>query len=296
MTHRSRLGLSGAIVALLYLLSASWTYTSGVLPVRPFFQGTGPPPPYRWVSPPPEFEDVNEPPIGHTEEIPFVVRNSTDGGKVRIFEGGTITSGDGQVSISVPSVSFEENGDDEAIRFTVEPLDPATLGEPPEGKDYDGNAIEVTATYIPSDTPAVPVQQDCTAGGCINVIMRFPTFGDTIYRAQTGGGWEAIPETQQIASSFQVYGPILELGTFVVGVVPHEQPTQGLRTIVAFIIGGVAVVGAVTLQRIRAKRSGPAPAKRGRTPKGESPRGRGSKGRSNKPQAKPAKGRKHRRR
>lgn len=254
-----RIGLGGLALAAAYLAAASWTFAVGTLPVRPFFEGTGPPPAYNWVAPPEEFAEANVMPEPYEETISIESQKGPDG-PIRAFVGGTFSTGDGQVSLSVPSGAFEAKPGQTGIRFRLEQVDPAALADPPPERAVDGNGIVVTATYEPDGTPAEPLEQDCALGGCINLIVRFPAFGAELWHLGDDGlTWDLIP-TQQVPSAFQLYGSVESTGTFVVtgAAGTGKAPSDDTRTMFAIGLGGVAVVAAVVAQR-RSRRKSKAP-------------------------------------
>ncbi len=211
-------------------------------PLRPFFDGNTTPRPYQWVVPPPEFADVNIPPEPVARTIAFIDR-VIDGEAERLFEGGVVGTPDAQVSLSIPSGVFPHIEGATGVEIGVTPLDPASVGPPPAGTIYDGNAIEVVATYEPGGQPATLTEQDCAAFGCLSVILRYPTSGTAIWRWD-GSVWIEVPASKSFPASFSIAVPTLELGTFVVTAAPRHT-SSSLTQLIAFIAGGVAVAGAI---------------------------------------------------
>lgn len=259
--RRIRLVAGGGVLAALYLLVASITLDAAH-PVRPLFDGSHLPTPFRFVNPPTPDPSVPAP-EGTVARLTFTER-SIDGEKQRFLDGRVVTTGDGQASMSIPSGAIPYVEGATGVRFEITPLDPATVGDEPEGVDYDGNAVRMEAFYEPSGEPATFSPQDCSLGGCLTVIIRYPHAGTELW-LRDGAEWRTVPDITPFPSTFTIAAPVLELGTFVVTKIPGTGPGgtgSNLSMIIAFVAGGLAVAGAVFLQwrrartvRARAKRS-----------------------------------------
>lgn len=260
-----RTAIAGAIVTAGYLVASSLTLGPAV-PLRPLFDGVHPQAPFRWVTPPTP-DPTALPPLEGQGDVPFVER-TIDGEKQMLFQGGLITTGDGQASMSIPSgvVPFKPGA--KKVRFTIEQIDPVTLGAPPEGVAYDGNGMIMRGTYEPSGDPITFTPQDCSLGGCLTVIIRYAHAGTQMW-IQGGQSWRELTGTTNFSSTFTMAAPVLELGTFVVTKIPGATGGGGitLSQIIAFAAGGLAVAGAVVYGTMtRRRRRMRAPAERASSP------------------------------
>src|SRR5207237_1931826 len=81
----------GVAIAALYVLVAQLSFRGGLVPTRPLYDGTGPPPRYRWVNPPPELAQGNIAPSSGTGSTPIGPKNTpaynlnTDDGQASII-------------------------------------------------------------------------------------------------------------------------------------------------------------------------------------------------------------------
>ena len=196
----------GLLAAGAYLAIAIGLAGNG--PVLPLYD-TGPLPiePYRWVKPPPEFAAANVPPEGTKQEVAM-----TDIGTVAA----QIITPDGQGVIALRQGSFGPRLGEIAVMVEIQPLDPATLDEPPEGVGHDGNAYRISATYAKEGAPAALVSP-------ATVILRSALGGTRLLRHQDGTGWIEI-SGQPVAASLQVFGETNTLGVFVAGLTLHDKP------------------------------------------------------------------------
>jgi hypothetical protein len=208
----------------LYILSAVLVQSAGQ-PVFPVFDGFGPPAPYQWVSPPPEVAVNNQPPLPGVGEV------SLEGTAQNFFA----TTEDGQASLSGISDSFARQPRQKAVRVNLTPLDPQTLGPPPRGLLFDGNAYEIEAAYVPSGDPA-------EFEGKVQVILRYPRRANVVLMS-TESGWERLVSFV-IRPSLQVYAEVNELGTFVAAAPPPPVHRRSIWPWIAYGGAGVAVVAA----------------------------------------------------
>lgn len=256
---RAKLLGSGLALAGAYVAVALATLHPG-LPLRPLFDGNhGPGPAYRYVTPPTP-DPAALPPLPGEATIPVVERKQ-DGERIRVVQGGLVTTGDGQASLQVPGVAIETPGRrDRRTHFSLTPLDPATVGDPPPGTEFDGNALEVVGTYEPSGKPVRFAEQDCTLGGCVTVIVRYAHAGTRLWR-QDGDAWTEVDEVKQFPG-LTLAAPVDHLGIFAVTREPGTGPTataaESNTTLYAALgAGGVAVAAALALQwRRRANDAG----------------------------------------
>ena len=196
----------GLLAAGAYLAVAIGLAGNG--PVLPLYD-TGPLPvePYRWVKPPPEFAAANVPPEGTKQEVAM-----TDVGTVAA----QVITPDGQAVIALREGSFSPRLGEIAVLVEIQPIDPATVDEPPAGVRYDGNAYRITATYAKEGAPAALVNPG-------TVILRSALGGTRLLRHQDGTGWIEV-SAQPVAASLQVFGATNALGVFVAGLTLHGKP------------------------------------------------------------------------
>jgi hypothetical protein len=225
LTVRQRTLSWGVLAAGLYILSALVVQSSGH-PVFPLFDGFGPPSPYRWVTPPPEARPNNEPPLPGTGEV-------TLKGRIQNF---FVTTEDGQAALSGTSDMWARPPKQQAVEVTLTPLDGQTLGPPPRGLRFDGNAYDVEASYKPSGDEAL------LSGDKVQMILRYPRRASVVLR-WNGTAWRRLTSFV-IRPSLQVYAEIQELGTFVAAGPPPRVHRRSILPWIAYGGAGLAVVGA----------------------------------------------------
>jgi hypothetical protein len=241
-----------AIVA--YLAVAIGSYRSGLLPVRPLYEGTGPPPTYRWVSPPPSLADANQPPAPGEQTIPFRGASQL----------GTVSTPDGQAYVQLAKGAFVPRAGQTAVKVTIEPRDPSTYGPPSEGLGFEGNAYEVTAVYEPTGQPATLAATTCKAARaqpslCPLIVLRYP-FGATGLSHWDGSAWKPLKPTP-VPASLQIFADSPTLGVFVaVGPPRHlTGDSGGKRDLLAVLIGALAVVLLAAFYAARVRPRTPTP-------------------------------------
>lgn len=199
MTARSSLGRGTALLAV-YVAVAVATAQWAPGRMRPLFDGfASHPGAYNWVKPPKEFAEGNRPP---------------DSAQARIaFEGGASTPAqadppDGQATASVPAGALPAHGSDGAATLDLRPVDPATLGPLPPGLRAEGNAYQVSISYLPSRDPATAI----TAPGRVGVMS--DAASDTLLFSSDGRSWRPV-DGQPIANQKGFLAPLTELGYFL---------------------------------------------------------------------------------
>lgn len=214
----------GVVAAGLYIFSAVLVQSAGQ-PVFPLFDGFGPPQPYRWVSPPPEAAASNEPPTPGVGEV------SLKGAAQNFF----VSTEDGQASLAGVSTAFTRQPRRNKVKVNLTPLDPQSLGSPPRGLVFDGNAYEIQATYASSG-------EEAFIEGKIQVILRYPRRSNVVL-TWTGSQWKRL-ESFVIRPSLQVYAEVDELGTFVAAGPPQRVHRRSILPWIASVGAGVAVSAA----------------------------------------------------
>jgi hypothetical protein len=221
---RHRVPAWGVVAAGLYIVSAVLVRSTGH-PVFPLFDGFGPPQPYRWVSPPPEVVAQNQPPLPGAGEV------SLKGPAQNFF----VTTEDGQASVAGLSDAFARQPRENKIKVNLAPLDPQSLGPPPRGLMFDGNAYQIDAAYAPSGDEAVIEDK-------VQVIFRYPRRANVVLKA-TGSRWRRL-ESFVIRPSLQVFTEVNELGTFVAAGPPPPVHRSSILPWIAYGAAGLAVIGA----------------------------------------------------
>ncbi len=221
----------GAVVLALYLAVAFFVRT----PVRPLFDGSGPPQPYQWVSPPPDFAKSNEKPKPFAQTV-AMTKNG--------ISGASLQTDDGQAIVIVPERSFAAKPGARGIRFRIVPLASKSLTKQPP-KQVQGNAYRITARYVPS-------QENAVAKDNFTVLLRYPAHATDFYRLD-GDTWTLL-KGEQIAASLQIYANTKKVGTFA------AAGGGNSRKLLWYITGGVSLVAAILglILGLRERRTGPA--------------------------------------
>lgn len=239
----------GGIAAVAYLIVAAVSFRAGLLPVRPLYEGTAPPAPYRWITPPPELAAANVAPEPGRAEIKLTAKGS---------EAGNVFTGDGQATLVFPQDGVKPKGGEQSIRVEITPLDPATLGSPPDGLRYDSNAYQMAASYARSGAPAQLATQTCPAdqpGKCATVVLRYARQATEILR-RDGDAWTKLRATPS-GASLQIFADTPTLGTFVAAGPQAPGAAGGGSSIGTYLgigLGVAAAVGAAAASRLRSVR------------------------------------------
>src|SRR5690348_12263625 len=121
---------------------AAYLAAVAVMPPAPharvLYDGLVPQPPYRWVRPPSGRQSDNEKPQPYATVLPLGA-----GGSVPA----EFATDDLQATITFPADVVEPRAGETKARVTLTPLDPETLGPPPSGRRFDGNAYRIEAVY-----------------------------------------------------------------------------------------------------------------------------------------------------
>ena len=239
-----RRALIGLVVAATYVVVA---IELPLGPIRPLLDGQAPQP-YQWVNPDPLFASGNRVPPSVTLTVELNASGS---------ETPSIVTPDGQAGFVLPPGAFSTKAGESKISVVVDPLDPKTIGRPPRGMRFDGNAYRFTSTYSKSKTPA-PLVKTAT------IVLRFPILATKIYR-RDAESWTALKSTPLTASQ-QVYAETEMTGTFVAASLPLEtgKKKKSFPTaLVVAIVAAVVAAGAALAARMRGKkrRSGANPAR-----------------------------------
>jgi hypothetical protein len=224
--------------------------------VRPLYDGLAPPAPYRFAKPPSSLKPNNLPPLPGSGTVRLTSRGS---------EITTLATEDGQATISFETGSFPARAGQTAVRVTIRPRDPAAIGRPPDGLNYDGNAYAIAATYVPSGKPAPIATKSCprvpsVTKLCPTVLLRYAFKATDLYR-RSGSRWVSLDGTP-LPGALSIFGETPALGVFVaVGHTSLAQPSSG-RAYLIVLLGTAALAAALgfgrraQLRRARSHRSG----------------------------------------
>jgi hypothetical protein len=239
---------AGVAIAALYVVVAQLSFRGGLVPSRPLYDGTGPPPQYNWVNPPPDLAANNRKPSSGTGTTPIGPKHTP---------AYNVNTEDGQASVIFPPDGIVPMAGQTSVKIVITPLDPATVATSPPGLDYDGNAYSVTATYQPSGNPIQIPSVVCSltnANACATVVLRYAFNATQLYRLD-GKTWTLVP-SQRATSALQIYGNTDKLGVFAAAG-PHvatKKPKGQTGNIIAFGVGLVAILLGTFLARVRASR------------------------------------------
>lgn len=242
---RARVFAIGAALSAAYLVVTVMSWNAGLVPVRPLYEGSGPPRPYRWVDPPPELANGNEKPEPGQGDVE--VSKASAG----------VNTGDFQATFSPAPKGFAPKAGETMVHVTLAPLDPNTVGPPLPGMSYDGNAVRIEAVYKNSGVPAVIPATTCPKNftsdtNCPYVVMRYVYNAKDIYR-RDGDAWVPLNATVA-AQALTAYGFTNKTGIFVVMDQGKQRSSSG--NFLAFAIGLGAVLLGTGLAAMRARRSG----------------------------------------
>lgn len=239
----------GAAATLLYIVAAWASFRGGLAPVRPLYDGTAPPAPYRWVDPPANLATGNQQALPGDGTVEIAAPNPA-----------TVATQDGQAVVTIPAGAFEPRPGESRVRVRIEPLAPSGLGPPPGGLHYDGNAYRVGATYQKSGAPATLRAESCARAGeqrpqmCATLVMRY-AFGATALFRREGGAWEKVEGGSPVPASLQVFATSPRLGTFVAAGPPVAGSGGGAWSVYVAAAAAAGALLAVGILSARARRA-----------------------------------------
>lgn len=239
----------GAAAIAAYLGAAIVTLGPGRLPLRPFFEGTAPPQPYRWVKPPDGATNAGFDPASGEGTLELGPKGS---------QAGNISTVDGQALVQFFEGSILARSGETKVDVKVEPVDAATLGEPPPGLAYDSNAYAVTATYAGSGEEAEFAADECPVGQnpklCPTLVMRYAMGATDLFR-RDGDAWVSLGGSTPAQLSLQIFAEVPGAGTFVAAGPPSPgQAGSKLSEYLAIGLGGLAVIIATIAARSKSFR------------------------------------------
>lgn len=202
---------------------------------RGLYDGVSPLPPYQWVHPPRELARDNRPP-----EPGRASRDLDPAGR----SPGAVATGDAQCTVIFNEGSVAAGPLGRTITVTITPLDPASLGPPPPGIRFDGNACRFDA--VAGASGAVPRFRRP-----VTVVLRYATGGTEIVRETSGATpvWQPIRTTRYAGHLRLLVADVTTLGTFAPVApagTPYVSPTSWAGPAVAAV---AAVFVALVLLR-----------------------------------------------
>jgi hypothetical protein len=232
-----RLMLAGALAAGAYLAGAALSGHLSPAARRPLLDGFGSAQPYRWVKPPAALAPNNQPPHHARQTFAF---------KAGVLQGGVVSTNDLQATVILQDGSIKASSGQTGVLVTVDPLDPATLGAPPGGLSFDGNAYRILGAYQPGGAKAGAISP------AADLALTYPadaTFGlgslkHQILASTDGKTWQTLP-SQDLPGSLQVTAKMDAFGYFAVGRTGGAATASGgssLSRVLPIVAAGVVVL------------------------------------------------------
>lgn len=240
----------GVAIAVAYVVIVTIAGHNDPNAARPLLDGTGPPPPYKWVDPPPELAQGNERPVGATATI------AIQKGKTAA---GAFSTPDAQFSIVLQPAALQVPPHTQSVQIVITPLAAAAVqADPPAGQEIAGNVYRVQATAQPSGM--VLTRLDPSA----RVVLIYPAsttgvhVSHTLVFSSSGQTWTRI-DTTDSAVQQQASGLIPAMG-YVAVAAPAEQGGSRTRVVtIAIVVVAVLVLAALLvadIRRVRRLRAG----------------------------------------
>jgi hypothetical protein len=249
MKRRSTAILAGIAVVAVYIASAAVSGRLSVLARRPLLEGTGPPPPYRWVDPPPDLAASNQKP--QSLKVSIKLAKPEQGA-------GVYSTPDMQAVLVVEPGAFP-GPETEILTLTITPLDPAKYPTPPADMTIAGNVYKVEA-LTRGGVPASPT-------GIAHFVLTYPLIDARVFSSRhtllsSPDGqtpWTALKGSDSPAAQ-QVAADVTTLGFFAVGTEKppaakkKSGPSAGVVIIAVVSVIGAGVVALTVRQRRLAAR------------------------------------------
>ena len=217
--RRIAFGLAAAAV---YAAAAFVLAATGIVPIRPLYDGLAPPAPYRYVKPPADLADANERPLPGKSKLELGEKGSM---------ARTVGTADGQMLVVFADGAVAPREGESEVAVDIDPIDPTPLPEGPPGLRVDGNAYVVAASYLKSGA-RVEIREPVT------VVLRYPIHATHVLIRQ-GRGWRKL-ETESAGASLQLFAQTASLGTFAAAGAPAPS-----RAWIAYVAAGAGVVAGV---------------------------------------------------
>lgn len=214
--RRIAFGLAAAAV---YAAAAFVLATTGIVPIRPLYDGLAPPVPYRYVKPPADLADANERPLAGKSKLELGEKGST---------ARTVGTADGQMLVVFADGAVPSRTGESEVNVDIDPIDPTPLPQAPPGLRIDGNAYVVSASYGKSGKRA-EIREPVT------VVLRYPIHA-THMLARQSRGWRKL-KTESAAASLQLFAETPKLGTFAAAGAPARS-----RAWIAYVAAAAGVL------------------------------------------------------
>jgi hypothetical protein len=290
MTRSRTAVLVGIGIAVLYLVGAALSGRASLVTRRPLLDGLAPPVPYRWVKPPPDLAASNKPPASLRTSVKLTATGS---------QLGAFSTGDGQVNLVLSEGAVPASPGQTSVAVSIDPVDPAALGQAPPGLIAAGNAYRIQASYRPSGA------RIDTLGGRSSVGLIYPLLatavanpsGHLVLASADGRSWQRLRSTDT-PGIHQVSAALGTTGYVMVAVPPAGtgggggDDGRGRVLLFAGVVAALLVLAAV-LARRRLAATGPARRRPGR-PGDQRRGGTGRPGPARKPSRSPPKRRRRR--
>jgi hypothetical protein len=228
--------LTGAAAVAAYLAGAAISGHVSPAARRPLLDGFNSAQPYRWVNPPPALAANNQPP--HHAAMTFAFKGG-------VLQGGVVFTNDQQATVIIQDGSIAASSDQTGVRVTVDPVDPAKLGPPPDGQSYDGNAYRILGAYQPGGASLTSLT---TAA---DISLAYPadaTFGlgalkHAVLYSPDGKGWQTLGSVDLAPGVLQVTAKLKGFGYVVVGRTGGAaKGSSPFARIVPIVAAGVVVL------------------------------------------------------
>jgi hypothetical protein len=238
--------VSGLGVTLAYLGLATLSGHLSLLARRPLLDGYQGAPLYRWVSPPPELAATNVPPAAGEFTVPLTERGSRPD---------VLTTDDAQATVILTEGTFPPADEQDEVKLTIDPLDPANLSPPDPPLRIVGNVYRIEARYEPSGERVRAIESP------LEVILIYPLTSDAsvgqhrVIASKDGMRWILPVEGTDSPGIQQTEAPVGSLGYVAAGgdlrpatsapIPPTtgENTTLGIALIVGAVCAGLMGIG-----------------------------------------------------
>jgi hypothetical protein len=232
-----------AVVAAFGLLAAISGHLSP-LARSPLLDGGALLGPYRWVNPPPDLASTNEQPAAGAFSLQITSAGSMPG---------TFVTPDNQVTLSFAAGAVPVHGAVTQAQVSVKPVDPGTLGGPPDGLTAFGNAVRLGVTYTGGGSV-----REFDAGVDVSLVypvtLTLHAASHEILWSADGQRWRRLRSKdsavlQQATASVPGPGYVL-VGGVATAVSPTPSPTPGesnTLSIVLLVVASLSFLAGVVL-------------------------------------------------
>jgi hypothetical protein len=241
-----RIALTGAIVAVVYVVMVAVTVTTRREHVRPLYDGFAPPSHYQWVDPPSFFTTGNVTPKAATTSISLGTAGSAAAG---------FGAPDGQFTVDLPRGAVAPRASEDHVALTITPLAATKFRPLPDGLRANGNVYRVDVRYARSGARVATLAKPGT------MLVEIPEVGQAFFESRDGHTWKRVPSSALGARQLSLSSAFVTPGYFVSGTSLPELVASKSSTrngwLAAGAVAAVAVVliaGAVFIARRRLRR------------------------------------------